>query len=471
MDLPLAPRPSGSSLQEWLGSEIRRAILEGRLVRGSRLPASRDLAAQYEVARGTVVSVYEQLRSEGYLTARVGSGTRVNDRLPEDQLPLPERVLAHRPVEPRSGDLAARPFRLDIPAIEHFPWKTWSRLVARYSWRADPEIHAAADIAGYLPLRRAVVSYLAAARGVIADPRQVVIVSGVQQALDTLARVLAGPDVEVVVEDPAYFGALSAFSRAGARIVPVPVDDEGLLVSEVSRRAASPRLVYATPGHQFATGVALSARRRLELLAWAEKCGAYVVEDDYDSEFRFSGRPIPALKSLDAEDRVIHLGTFNKSLFPALRLGFMVLPDALHDRVLELRGDIDRPPPGLAQAALAEFIDAGHFSRHLRRTRVLYAGRLAALRDSLRRHLSGLLRVPSIEAGLLTPAYFETRLRSVEGERRARAEGLQVSGLHRVCIERGDLQGLLLGFACLDETQIEEGVRSLAHALVEKRPA
>jgi GntR family transcriptional regulator/MocR family aminotransferase len=423
------------------------------------------------VARGTVVSVYEQLRGEGYLTARVGSGTRVNDRLPDDQLPLPEKVIAHRRAEPSASQHAARPFRADIPAIEHFPFKTWSRLLARYSWRAEHEIHAGAHIAGYLPLRRAVVSYLAAARGVIADPQQVVIVSGVQQALDTLARVVAGPDAEVAVEDPAYFGAISAFSRSGVRIVPIPVDDEGLLVSEASRRSASPRLIYATPGHQFATGVALSARRRLQLLAWAERRGAYIVEDDYDSEFRFSGRPIPALKSIDAEDRVIHLGTFNKSMFPALRLGFMVLPDALLDKVLEFRRDVDRPPPGLAQAALAEFIDAGHFSRHLRRTRVLYAGRLTALRESLQRHLGGLVRIPSIEAGLLTPAYFETQLRSAEGERLARAAGLHVHGLHRVCLERSDLQGLLLGFACLEETQIEEGVQSLAQALSEKRPA
>ena len=475
LDLPLQKRPGGSTLQGWLGSEIRRAILDGRLPRGSLLPASRDLAAQYEVARGTVVSVYEQLRSEGYLTARVGSGTRVSQRLPEDQLPLPEKVVTTRPAERSSGGghSAPRPFRADIPAIDHFPFKVWSRLLGRHSWRADPDIHAGIDIAGYFPLRRAIASYLATARGFVADPRQVVIVSGVQQALDTLARAVtaARPHAEVVVEDPAYHGAISAFSRSGARIVPAPVDDEGLQVGEARRRSASPSLVYTTPGHQFATGVALSARRRLNLLAWASQSDAYVIEDDYDSEFRFSGRPIPALKSLDAEDRVVHLGTFNKTLFPALRLGFMVLPHELRDTVLQLRRDVDRPPPGLAQAALAEFIEEGHFSRHLRRTRHLYATRLEGFRESLQRHLGGLLRVPAIAAGLCTPAYFESEYSSAEGERLARAAGLRVTGLHRFCLERDDLQGLLLGFACLDEKQIDEGVQVLARALLEKRPS
>lgn len=471
MDLPLPQRPRGSTLQDWLSVELRRAILSGRLARGSRLPASRDLAAQYRIARGTVVSVYEQLRAEGYLTSRVGSATRVNDHLPEDQLPLPERVLTAIPSSSREPAAnAPRPFRADLPAIDHFPFKLWSRLLSRFNRRADPEIHAGGDIAGYLPLRRSIADYLSAARGVTTDPEQVVIVSGVQQALDTLARLLAGPGEEVVVEDPAYFGAISAFSRSGSRIVPVPVDDEGLRIGDIDPRSAVPRLAYVTPGHQFATGVALSASRRLELLAWAARSGAYIVEDDYDSEFRFSGRPLPALKSLDSEDRVVLLGTFNKSLFPALRLGYMVLPEALRDAVLRFRREVDRPSPGPTQAALAELIDGGHFSRHLRRTRLIYAERLGALRDSVQRHLDGVLELPPIEAGLCTPAYFPTKLDSAEGERRARAADLEVRGLHRFCLERSDLRGLLLGFACLGESQIEDGVQALATALTCKLP-
>ncbi len=468
MDLTLPPRPEGRTLQDWLSSEIRGAVLSGRLPRGSALPASRDLAAQYEMARGTVVSVYEQLCAEGYLVARVGSGTRVSEHLPEDSLPLPEKVRARRapPSRPEQG---RRLFRADLPEISHFPFKVWSKLQARFSETARPDVHADADIAGSFRLRVAVAEYLSVARGVVADPEQIVIVSGVQQAMDTVARVVAGRGADIVVEDPAYFGAVSAFARCGARVVPIPVDDEGLVVAEGERRAPGARLVYVTPGHQFATAVSLSASRRLRLLAWAESAGGYVVEDDYDSEFRFSGRPIPALKGLDSKDRVIHLGTFNKSTFPTLRLGYMVLPDALLGDVLQFRRDVDRPPPGIAQAVLAEFIAEGHFSRHLRRTRQLYAARLSALRGAVDRHLGGVLRVPEIEAGLCTPGYFEEGLTSREGERRARAGGLRLYGLHRFCLERTDLHGLMLGFASMDEAEIEEGVRALAETLLPHR--
>ncbi|HYZ85214.1 MAG TPA: PLP-dependent aminotransferase family protein, partial [Bryobacteraceae bacterium] len=361
-----------------LSDELRNAILQGRIRPGTRLPATRDFAKQYSLARGTVVNVFEQLQVEGYLCSRTGAGTWVNERLPDGDLrgsrrsPLPAVV---RP-EPMVGlpcNGPSRPFRVYEPAIAHFPVKVWTRLARRRLAAFSSWLRTEHDACGFAPLREAIADYLASSRGVKCYPDQIMIVSGIQQGLDLLARVLLNPGDPVWMEEPGYFGALMAFRNAGARIVPVPVDDEGLSVSAGMSLCAHAKAVYLTPAHQFPLGMTMSLDRRLALLDWASRAGAVVIEDDYDSEYRFESRPVPALQGLDARCNVAFVGTFNKVLFPWLRLGYVVLPPTLVEPFLALRYATEFRCAGLDQAILCDFIVAGHFGRHIRRMRELYA--------------------------------------------------------------------------------------------------
>ena len=465
-ELPLGARQPDESLQEWLYREIRLAIVTGRLRPGRRLPASRDLAAQHGLSRGTVVTVFEQMQAEGYLTSQVGSGTRVSERLPDDLLPTPAVAPAiRRGIEaPDLAERTALPFHPNRPALTHFPIETWARIASRRLRKATPAMLAGGDPQGYGPLREAVAGYLGASRGARCAPEQIAITSGVQQSLDLLARLVSGPGKRVWIEDPGYFGATDAFRHAGAEIVGVPVDESGLCVAEGRRLAPDAVAAYVTPGHHFGLGVTMSAARRMELLGWAQQQGAWVIEDDYDSEFRFAGRPVPALQGLDSGERVIHLGTFNKTLFPALRLGYMALPEALLEPFLRRRYELDRCPPTISQAILAEFIAAGHFGRHLRRMRELYAERLEALQADARKYLAGVAEIPAMPAGLFTTARLVSAMTSEEAERLAARQRITAFGLHRYCIRRTDIQGVQLGFAGYSQTEIRAGVLGLAAA-------
>lgn len=478
IELTLRPRALGQGVQSWLYAEIRAAILDGRVRRGKRLPATRTLARTYGISRGSVVAVFEQLKAEGYLSPQVGSGTRVSEQLPDDLLEVSRtrtsstavskgdhtlRIGAGEPSLQHSS--APRPFHPGLPALREFPIELWSRLLGRRHRNAHAGLLASGDPAGFRPLRAAIADYLGAARGVATDADHVVVTSGIQQGLDLVARLLLGPGVPVWVEDPAYFGTVSTFRRSGAAIVPVPVDGNGLDVALGRARCPSARLAYVTPGHQFALGVTMSAQRRLELLAWAHEQNGYVAEDDYDGEYRFSGRPIPALHGLDRQDRVLYLGTFNKTLFPSLRLGYLVVPDALLDGLSALLADIDRGPPVLPQAALCDFMAQGLFTRHLRRMRSLYAERLDALRRSVDRYLGGALELPDIAAGLCIPGFLVQGMRSRRAEELARARGLQAFGLHSFYLERREPAGLLLGFAAFDAGEIDRAAHELAAAL------
>jgi GntR family transcriptional regulator / MocR family aminotransferase len=301
-------------------------MLTGRLRRGMRLPATRDFAAQHGISRRVVVNVFEQLQTEGYLVSRVGSGTRVSDQLPEDLLQFaPTQSPARRAASPSirpEGTRPARPLRPIEPALSEFPMELWARIAARRLRRASPTLLAGGGVQGYGPLREAIADYLGTSRGVDCTPDDVVILSGVQQGLDLLARSLVRRGDSVWIEDPAYHGATAAFCNAGARLVPVPVDGDGLDPAKALRACPRPRAVYVTPAHQFPLGMTMSLERRLALLAAARRSGAQVIEDDYDSEFRFSGRPVPALRGLDRSEAVILAGSFNKVLFPSLRLGY-----------------------------------------------------------------------------------------------------------------------------------------------------
>lgn len=465
-EIPIGAPPASRNLQQWLYNEIRSAILDGRLARGQRLPSSRDLARQQSISRGAVVAVFEQMQAEGYLSSRVGSGTRVNESLPEDMLNAPAAAAspATAGVGLQIAENTTHPFHPNRPALTEFPVEDWARIASRRLRRVTPAMLAGGDPHGYPPLREAVATYLGASRGVRCTPEQVVITSGVQQSLDLLARLLAKPGERVWIEDPGYFGAVDAFRHAGAEVVGVPVDNHGLVIEEGRRVAPDAVAAYVTPGHHFGLGVTMSATRRMELLSWAQQAGAWIVEDDYDSEYRFAGRPVPALQGLDAAGRVIHAGTFNKTLFPALRLGYCVLPESLIEAFVRRRYELDRYPPTISQAILAEFIQEGRFGRHLRRMRELYAERLIALQRDAERYLTGMVEIPPIQAGLCTTARLVNGMTSAEAEQRAEQKGVTAFGLHRVTIRRRDLEGVQLGFAGYTPEQIHDGVLRLAEA-------
>jgi len=476
-ELPLGARPQHQTLTRWLYDELRRAILEKRLAPGTRLPATRDFARLYGLARGTVVSVFERLQAEGYVSCRVGSGTRVN-RVPGVSPACARRVTAPTYIRQAVSGYArpkpwiglariegVRPFSMQQPALAEFPAKLWGSLASRRTRKFASWLQTEDDGRGYRPLREAITHYLASSRGVHSSPDQIVIVSGVQQALDLLSRMLLKRDDAVWMEDPGYFGASIAFESVGAKIIPVSVDAEGLSVSAGLRICPQAKGVYVTPAHQFPLGVTMSLKRRMEVLKWASSAGAFVIEDDYDSEYRFEGQPVPAMQILDRNSNVVFIGSFSKILFPSLRLGYVVLPPQLADYFWAFRSRTDFRSVNLDQAVLCDFIVEGHLGRHLRRMRNLYASRLETLIAGGDRYLKGLLKVSGVRAGLYTVGFLENGMNSRQAERAAAARGVQVFALDRYTLKRPDLKGLLLGFAAFDETAIRKGLIQLAAAL------
>jgi GntR family transcriptional regulator/MocR family aminotransferase len=475
-ELTLKSRSRHQTLTNWLYGELRSAILDGRLAPGARLPASRDFAHQYELSRGTVVSVMERLQAEGYTTSRVGFGTWVN----RVQAPRPARQATSTPAYLRRVistykrpqpwiDLAfvegIRPFRIGVPAITEFPSEIWGRIAANRARHFGSWLKKDADRRGYRPLREAIAEYLRTSRGVRCAAEQIVLVSGIQQALDLLARLLLKKNDPIWMEDPAYFGARVAFDNVGARIVAVPVDEEGLSVSAGIKICPGAMGAYVTPAHQFPLGVTMSLERRMALLRWAARAGAFLIEDDYDSEYRFGGPPVPALQSLDNHSSVIFTGSFSKTLFPALRVGYVVLPAPLVEPFVSLRYRTDFRNSSFDQAVLCDFIVDGHLARHLRRMRNLYAERLANLIEGSRQHLGGLLEISSVRAGLYTIGYLKNGMASRQAEKLAEAQGIEVLAVDRCTLRRSDPNALLLGFGGFDEAAIRRGLIRLAKAL------
>jgi GntR family transcriptional regulator/MocR family aminotransferase len=475
-ELTLKSRSPHQTLTNWLYGELRSAILEGRLAPGARLPASRDFASQHELSRGTVVSVLERLQAEGYVTSRVGFGTWVNrvetSRPARQATTAPayiRRVLStYKPSQPWI-DMAfvegARTFRIGVPAINEFPSEVWGRIAADRARNFRSWLKKGADRRGYGPLRDAIAEYLRTSRGVRCSAEQIVIVSGIQQALDLLARLLLKKGDPIWMEDPGYFGARIAFESAGARMVAVPVNEEGLSVSAGMKICPDAKGVYVTPAHQFPLGVTMSLERRMALLSWAARAGAFVIEDDYDSEYRFEGPPVPALQSLDNHSSVIFIGSFSKTMFPALRVGYVVLPAPLIDFFLGFRYRADFRNSSFDQAVLGDFIADGHLARHLRRMRSLYAERLATLMDGAKKHLDGLLEISNVRAGLYTIGYLNNGMTSRQAEKLAAAHGVEVLGVDRCTLKRPDPNALVLGFGGFDEAAIRQGLIRLAKAL------
>jgi GntR family transcriptional regulator/MocR family aminotransferase len=475
-ELTLKSRSRHQTLTNWLYGELRSAILDGRLPPGARLPASRDFASQYQLSRGTVVTVLERLHSEGYVTSRVGFGTWVN----RVEVPLPARqatampayirriVSTNKPPQPWIDQAfveRARPFRIGTPAIHEFPAEVWGRLAAARARKFKSWLKADADRRGYQPLREAVAEYLRTSRGVRCTAEQIVIVCGIQQALDLLARLLLKKGDPIWMEDPGYFGARIAFDNVGARMVPVPVDDEGLSVSAGTKICPDAKGAYVTPAHQFPLGAMMSLERRMALLRWAARTGAFIIEDDYDSEYRFEGPPVPALQSLDNHSSVIFIGSFSKTLFPALRVGYVVLPAPLVDPFVALRYRTDFRNSSFDQAVLCDFIVDGHLARHLRRMRILYADRLETLMEAARQHLGGLLEISNVRAGLYTIGHLRNGMSSRQAEKLAAAQSVEVLAVDRCTLRRPDPNALLLGFGGFNEPAIEQAIMRLAKAL------
>jgi GntR family transcriptional regulator/MocR family aminotransferase len=476
-ELTLKSRPQHQTLTSWLYLELRRAILEGRLGPGTRLPASRDFAGQYGLSRGTVVTVLERLQSEGYVSSGVGVGTWVNQiaapaqsrRMTSTPPAYIRRVISEytrpKPFVGLAFPTGVRPFRVGAPAITEFPSGVWGRIAAHRARNFGTWLKTEAGGRGYRPLRDAIAEYLRTSRGVRCSSEQIVMVSGIQQALDLLARLLLKPHDPVWMEDPGYFGASIAFGTAGARIVGVPVDEEGLSVTAGMKICPHAKGVYLTPAHQFPLGVTMSLERRMAVLSWASRAGAFVIEDDYDSEYRFEGQPVPALQSLDNHSSVIFVGSFSKTLFPSLRLGYVVLPPSLVDYFLAFRYRTDLQNSTFDQAVLCDFIVEGHLARHLRRMRNLYGGRLAALIEGGKQHLNGLLELSEVRAGLYTMGFLKNGMDSRRAEKLAAEKGIEVLAADRFTFRRPDPKGLLLGFAAFDEATIGRELVRLAKAL------
>jgi GntR family transcriptional regulator/MocR family aminotransferase len=365
-------------------------------------------------------------------------------------------------------DGAIVPFALGMPAVDAFPAELWSRITAR-RWRSGAVYLGHAATAGDDALRNAISTYVTSARGARCTPEQIFIVSGAQQALDLAARVLVEPDDDVWMEDPGYSGARAALAGAGAHVIGVPVDDEGMDVAAGERAAPDARLAYVTPSHQFPLGTIMSASRRLALLTWARRVGGWVLEDDYDSEFRYAGRPIPCLQGLDAErggaGRVLYIGTFSKTLAPALRLGYLIVPEELIDAFRVARAIAGGHAPTTDQGVLADFIGEGHYVRHVRRVRALCAERQQALLEAASEEIGSAMQLAPDAAGLHMVGWLRAGASDESATAASLREGVDVAPLSRYSASKTARGALLLGYAAFDESEIREGVRRLARAL------
>jgi GntR family transcriptional regulator/MocR family aminotransferase len=479
--LPPLTASAATPLHRQLFDALRAAMLDGRLGPEARLPASRALARELGISRTTVMTAYDQLTAEGFLIGRSGSGTFVSETMPGDLIraramappaeapPTLSRrgaVLAGaspHPVPP-AGRLL-RPFRAGYPAVDAFPTEIWARLAARRWRRGAASLLGYGDPAGYLPLRVAIADYLRRSRGVRCTEAQVIIVSGSQQGFDLTTRLLLDPGDVAWVENPGYAGVSGALRGAGVRTVPIPVDADGLDIAAGERLAPEARLAAVTPSHQYPAGVTMTLARRLALLEWAARASAWVLEDDYDAEFRYSGRALEALQGLDSEGRVIYLGTFSKVLAPALRLGYLVVPPALVDAFTTAVDVTSRHAPTIEQAVLADFIAEGHFARHLRRMQALYAERQGVLVEAAREMAGDMLDVRPAEAGLHVVGWLPPGRSAVEIARRASDRGVDV---YPFAMPDEPTAGLMLGYAPFTPAAIRESMTSLARVLEER---
>jgi len=467
MDLAFHLDPAAAEpLYLQIARRLRDAVANGALKPGARLPAARALASQLSLARGTVDAAYAVLAGEGALQTRRGSAGTViaSDLLVRSAAPQQPTLSLHRPAPPEEP---LRPFRLGLPALDAFPRKTWTALTIQAARAQPAEALAYPDPAGHAGLRQAIAAYLGVARGIRCTADRVVITAGFQGALALARQVLLKPGDAVWVEDPGYPPARQALEAAGMRLVPIRVDQHGMRVAAGRTAAPRARLALTTPAHQSPLGVALSLPRRMDLLAWAEEAQAWILEDDYDGEFHYAGRPLPSLKSLDRADRVIYCGSFSKTLHPGLRLGYLVPPADLVPAFVRASRLLIGGMPPLEQVALARFMEKGHFARHLRRMRTLYGARREALSQALQQTMPDGFRVEAEPGGL------HLLLRTPDGAddtllaRKAQARGLAATALSSLAVAHDPGRALLLGFTNLPQQDAPALAERLAAALAE----
>ena len=470
-------------LYQQLTNQIRHKMLEGTLKPNQKLPSSRSLAKSLTISRSTVTESYEQLESEGYLETRRGSGTYVCHQIPDDWL-------NSQPIQPVTTETAVKSslsrfgsnlisinylevsepkneisFRYGNPATEYFPIKQWQKLLADYCDNSPALLNYAADTAGYLPLRVEIANYVGRSRAVRCTPEQVVIVNGSQQALNLIARILLDVGDWVAMEEPGYLGARHCFLGQFAKIKPIAVNYTGLDLEALSNCQQKFKLVYVTPSHQFPTGVTMSLSERIALLQWAEKTGTLIVEDDYDSEYRYESQPIPALQGMDRSQSVIYIGTFSKIMFPALRIGYLVVPPNLISVISKAKSLCDRFCPILEQYALTDWIELGHFERHIRRMRQLYDLRRQTLIKALKQHLGERVTILGANAGIHVMVKIKTKLSDDVILQRAATAGIGLISARKYYLQPQNQGEFIFGYAQLDSVKINEGIKKLSRIL------
>jgi GntR family transcriptional regulator/MocR family aminotransferase len=467
-------RYSATPFYRQIYERFRDAITSGALRPGERLPSARSLASQLATARGTVNAAYDLLAGEGYIIARGAAGTMVTPGLADHPGSvgdlLPAGLPTHAPPgwRPGSGDDSAGaplPFQMGLPALDLFPRALWSRLAVRRARAFPTGAMAYPDSAGYRPLREAIVSYLAIARGILCTADQVIITGGFQSALGLITRVLLRPGDTAWIEDPGYFLARQGLAAAGAELAPVPVDGEGIDVAAGIAQAPGSRFAVVTPSHQFPLGMALSLPRRLALLAWAEAAKAWIIEDDYDSEFRYIGRPLPALRSLDRAGRVLYAGSFSKVLFPGLRLGYLVVPESEIRAFHRICQTLHPDRSGFIERVVADFMTEGHFARHIKRMRGAYAQRRAALSAALIEVFGDRFTIDLQAGGMHLLARAADRESDRYLVRLANAHGLALEALSDASIDHHCGQGLLLSFTNIPRDAARREALRLRQAL------
>lgn len=498
MDFPININTvSDTPLHRQIYEEVRRAILNGRLARGKRVPSTREMAKQAGVARATVTLAYDYLLSEGYFESYRGSGTYVSRQLPDEFMEVAEdieniadQVQARPAPTPRPRQLSRYGLSLESrdwlgfpdqepeiqftfgrPDLEEFPVRVWSQLLSRHCRQRNLSLlDCPTRAGGYSPLRKAISLYLARARAVLCDPEQVIVVNGSQQALDLVTRVLVDPGDAVAIEEPGYIGAQRAFEAQGAKLVPIFVDNNGVRVDYLKSRFdlntnESLKLLYITPSHQYPTGVSLSLPRRLDLLSWAGRTGTIIIEDDYDSEYRYKGKPIPALAGIDRAASVIYVGTFSKVLLPALRLGYVVVPKDLIDVFSRAKWLVDRHSSLIQQQVLADFIMAGHLERHIRRMRAIYSDRRELMIDVLKGLFERDVTIYGENAGINMLIRLNTEVPDEELVLRARRLGVGITSTKNLYLGAKPKGEFLLNYGGLKEQEIVEGLSRLRAAM------
>lgn len=475
-------RAQAFPVHQQIYDRLRQTIMSGNTPGGYRLPSIRVLAAQLGVARNTVSSAYDQLVAEGCLEARLGSGHYVVDLSPAraanaHSLPRKARPAAGQPSPAvRNFDfvhanfvsaMPMRPFRPNMPSIEADHMQSWTRCygkVLREAGRTSGRTGflGESDAAGEKRLRSAISEYVSLARGVRCTADQIIVTAGSQHAVDLLLRVIAEPGDKVIIEDPSFLGSRAAFQAAGLSSIAVPVDTEGMDVAQVATRRDDVRLALICPSSQYPLGHVMSMQRRLALIQWAHRTGAWIIEDDYDSEYRYAGHPVPSLQGLDGGNRVIYIGTFSKVLFPALRIGFIVAPEELVQPLAAARAVSGRHGSAIDQEALARFIFDGHLGRHIRRMRRIYRERLEALRLNCDRYLKGFLELDSTVSGLQLVGWLPQDTDDTAFSREAADAGVELPNLSRYCVAMHRPPAVLLGFGAFSEAEATAGIRSVA---------